>query len=185
MATELVIQHYNLKSALGQLLLSTSEICGRALQKTNIIKDFARDLERGFSYLPASWQHEINFTPLFLQDAPLHWKHRALSDVLDELDNSATYVTNLPQSASGYRQASLLAMFPAYQTLLLAAQRHENLFTPQHQVKISRLTMARCLADARRFVHNNQAILKYGREIRSQVQEIFDRFAGPELRPSR
>lgn len=181
MATELVVQHYGVIGDGQHLLLTTSEICGRALQKTNIIKDFAKDLDRGVSYLPDSWQREIDYSPLFLKDAPPSWKQRVLNDVLAELDSSAEYVVNLPALAIDYRQASLLSMFPAYQTLLLAAQHHQLLFTPRHQVKISRATMMKCLADARNLAHHDQAIRDYGRGIRNQVQSAF---AAPEPIPA-
>ena len=70
-----------------------------------------------------------------------------LGDVLDEFRAATEYVLALPDSARGYRRASLLCLFPAYQTLYLAAQRQEILFTPEHKIKISRPTMARCVAD--------------------------------------
>jgi phytoene/squalene synthetase len=52
MATELVIQHYGLADNVAVQLRANSEACGRGLQKTNIVKDYAQDLSRDISYLP-------------------------------------------------------------------------------------------------------------------------------------
>jgi hypothetical protein len=69
--------------------------------------------------------------------------------------------------------ASLLCLLPAYQTLLQAAQRHQELFTLDHKVKISRLAMARCQQDARRMLQDNKAVLAYGRRMEQAVGESF------------
>ena len=173
MATELVIDHYGINGSLAASLIANSEACGRGLQKTNIVKDFARDLQRGISYLPDQWLQEANHGPLSLQGAPVGWKHRVIDDVLGELRDATDYVLDLPYSARGYRMASLLCLLPAYQTLLQAAQRQNRLFTPDHNVKISRLAMAKCNQDAKALVADNDAVMDYGRCIEQAVAESF------------
>jgi hypothetical protein len=79
----------------------------------------------------------------------------------------------LPYSALGYRMASLLCLLPAYQTLLLAAEQQEKLFTPYHQVKISHQAMGRCLLDARSMVKDNQAIGRYSRGLEQAIDATF------------
>jgi len=153
--------------------LDTCEACGRGLQKTNIVKDFAEDLERGICYLPEEWLEKANYTPLSLQGAGLDWKYRILGNVLDELDQASQYVLALPYRAAGYRMASLLCLLPAYQTNLLEARQNEKLFTREHRFKISRQVMARCVMDAQRMLKNNSAILQYGKQIRRDVEELF------------
>ena len=96
-----------------------------------------------------------------------------LADVVDELRAATDYLLALPYRASGYRRASLLCLLPSYQTILLAAQRQENLFTPQHQFKISRLTMGQCLADSQKMLHDNEAILRYSRRLENQIRHQF------------
>ena len=44
LATELVILQYQLSDDVAQRSAHAAEACGRALQKTNIVKDFAEDL---------------------------------------------------------------------------------------------------------------------------------------------
>jgi len=170
LATELVIQHYSLPQATAKSLLDGAEACGRGLQKTNIVKDFPEDLARGVSYLPDEWLRSADYTPLDLQGAPTAWKANVLVDVLEELDDATHYVMALPQRATGYRRASLLCLFPAFQTLLLAAQRHADLFTPRHIVKISHQTMETCLQDALRLSDNNAGILRYSQQVQNAIR---------------
>jgi farnesyl-diphosphate farnesyltransferase len=174
LATELVIDHYQFTDGVADSLLATCEACGRGLQKTNIVKDFAKDLDRGVCYLPDVWMREVDRSPLSLTGAPAEWKQKVLDNVMAELRDSVDYVLALPYSAVGYRIASLLCLLPAYQTILLAAQRHELLFTPGHHVKISRATLAQCLQDAQSMVANNDAVLRYSREIESAVFSAFN-----------
>lgn len=170
LATELVIQHYGLPQEVATRLLAGAEACGRGLQKTNIVKDFPEDLARGVSYLPDEWLRSADYTPLDLQGAPTAWKANVIADVLEELDDAAHYVTTIPQGATGYRQASLLCLFPAYQTLLLAAQKHTDLFTQRHRIKISHQTMETCVRDALHLTNDNTAILNYCWQLQSAIR---------------
>lgn len=172
MITELAVTYYGIDGKNAHHLLNYSEACGRALQKTNIVKDFAKDLARGDSFLPDEWLKEVNYTPFSLKSVPLWWKKRVLLDVLLELDDSVNYVLYLPKTAVGYRKAGLLMMLPAYQTLLLAAKRCETLFTPDHAVKISRATMGKCVVQAQLMATNDDGIRAYGQELSQQIKNI-------------
>lgn len=169
MATEMVVHHYGLDAATFRHLEARSEACGRGLQKTNIVKDFAVDLLRGVCYLPDEWLVDVNRTPLALQGAPTAFTFRVLADVLQELRQATEYVLGLPYAARGYRVASLLCLLPAYETLLDAALHHTRLFTDGHRVKISRRVLARCLADARSMAEDNDAVLQYARRAETRV----------------
>jgi len=170
MATELAIHHYNIDDGISQQLMDTSEICGRALQKTNILKDYAKDLKRKFSYIPADWLAEAGDTPLTLEGAPKSWVQFVIEDVLSELEIATDYVLALPERVYGYRIASLLCLLPALQTNLLAAQICDKLFTPQHEYKISRLTLSKCVGDARRMVGDNQQVQNYSDRLQSEIK---------------
>ncbi|NJL43284.1 MAG: squalene/phytoene synthase family protein [Pseudanabaena sp. SU_2_4] len=128
MGTDLAIAHYQFNPEVATQLLEGCESCGRALQKTNIIKDFVEDLGRGFCYLPDAWIAEADGLPLLLQGAPRSWMKMVLDRVMSELNASVTYVTSIPYESPGYRLASLLCLLPAYQTILLAAQQHEIVY---------------------------------------------------------
>ena len=174
MATELVIEQYQLSEDVTPTLHALAEACGRGMQKTNILKDFLVDLTRGISYLPDTWLREADYAPLALRGAGSAWKAMVLGDVLDELRAATEYVLALPHSARGYRRASLLCLFPAYQTLYLAAQRQETLFTDEHKIKISRPTMARCVADSQLLLFDNRSIRRYSQRVENEIHEQFD-----------
>lgn len=171
MATELAIHHYQLEENVAADLLATCEACGRGLQKTNILKDFAKDLGRGISYLPDQWLREVNYLPLFLAGASPLWTHKVITNALSELREATDYILALPYTVAGYRRASLMCLLPAYQTLLLAAKRQERLFTVDHRVKISRLTMAKCIWDSRSMMADNDAIKQYSQRLHEAVEE--------------
>jgi farnesyl-diphosphate farnesyltransferase len=169
MATELVSQHYGLPKATADRLSGRAEACGRGLQKTNIIKDFASDLERGISYLNAGWMQEINNQPLQLGGAPDKWTQKVFNDVLSDLDQATEYLLTLPESALGYRKASLLCLLPAYQTLILAAEEKSKLFTPEHNFKISHETMAACMRDTEQLALDNEGIREYSQAAKATI----------------
>jgi farnesyl-diphosphate farnesyltransferase len=170
MATELVVIHYELGEEASSKLEANCEACGRGLQKTNIVKDYAEDLERGVSYLPYAWHLEADLAALSLGGAPAQFKGKVIEDVMQELHHATEYVLALPYSAAGYRMAGLMCLLPAYQTLLAAARRHDTLFTAAHQVKITRPTMAQCGWDARRMLADNPAVQRYGRRLEAEIR---------------
>jgi len=173
MLTELVTQHYGFSESVVKELEPWAESCGRGLQKTNILKDFAEDLGRGICYLPEEWLREARFTPLHLEGAPGIWKKKVIDDVMSELRSSMEYILALPYPAEGYRMTSLMSLLSAMQTILLAAQLQDKLFTPDHHVKISRQAMAECVMDARSLLHNNTGILAYERAIQKAIDAQF------------
>ena len=173
MVTDLVAVHYGLPRDVTDCLHANAEACGRALQKTNIVKDFRKDLARGICYLPDEWMREVGYVPLSLEGAPVAWKHKVLNNVLDELEDSVIYVLDLPYAATGFRTAGLLCMLPAYQTILLAAQKNGNLFAADHAVKISRETMFQCVQDAQSLVDDNEGIARYSQSLRGAVEGVF------------
>lgn len=173
LGTELVIAHYGLTGRVADRLMDGSSACGRALQKTNIVKDFVEDLERRVCYLPDEWLREIDYMPLSLTGAPPSWSFSVIQDVLDELRNATEYVRNIPIEAMGYRIASLVCLLPAYQTMVSAAQRAPLLFTSEHQIKISREIMARCLNEAVSLSPDNDAITEHCRRLEQAVYTMF------------
>lgn len=173
LATELVSDHYQLTAHERAQLLEGSKACGRALQKTNIIKDFVEDLKRQVCFLPDEWLREIDYMPLRLAGAPAEWTYVVLKNVLDELRAATAYVCAIPATAAGYRISSLVCLLPAYQTLLSTAQQQPCLFTQGHQVKIARETMARCLHDAVSMAPDNDAISAYCHQLEQAISTAF------------
>ena len=169
MVTELVVQHNGFGAETATNLRYRSEAFGRGLQKTNIVKDFADDLERGVCYLPDIWLREIDCSPLHLGGAPREWVDLVLGDVLSDLSVATDYILALPYDATGYRLASLMCVLPAYQTLLLGAQERSSLFTVGHKLKISHETMGQCLEDGRNLLTDNYGIIAYRQRIEAQI----------------
>ncbi|MGD2050686.1 MAG: squalene/phytoene synthase family protein [Chloroflexota bacterium] len=174
MATELAVANYGFSSHIADTLSGTCEACGRGLQKTNIIKDFPKDVSRGVSYVPDEWLEAVGYRPLSLNGAPSDWKQMVLSNVFGELREATQYVLAVPYEAIDYRIASLLCLFPAYQTLLQAAERQAKLFTTGHQVKISRITMVKCIKDAIKLAVDNDAILAYSKNSERSFEGLFE-----------
>ncbi|MEA5552792.1 squalene/phytoene synthase family protein [Anabaena cylindrica UHCC 0172] len=173
MGTELAIDHYQFNADTAKRLLVHSQTCGQALQKTNIVKDFPEDLANGICYLPDVWIKEVDDLPLLLKGAPKKWTQKILSNVITEINNSVSYVIDIPYEAVGYRLASLMCLLPAYQTLLSAAQQHEKLFTPEHSVKISRSCFSQCMEDAKLMVRDNNVLLEYSQKLQTLVEVAF------------
>jgi farnesyl-diphosphate farnesyltransferase len=173
LGTELMIAHYRLSGTVSEHLLDGSKACGRALQKTNIIKDFAEDLARNVCYLPAEWLREIDYQPLTLAGAPSAWCYAVIQDVLNELRRATDYVLSIPTEAMGYRIASLVCLLPAYQTMITAAQCQPQLFTRGHQVKITRDKMVRCLHEATSVAADNDAVADLSRQLEQAVHTAF------------
>lgn len=169
MGTELVIDHYGLPASVAKTLLAGSEACGRALQKTNVLKDFAEDLGRRVCYLPDEWLREIDHAPLELAGAPIGWIRNVIGDILDELRSATSYVLDVPTKAAGYRIACLMCLLPAYETILGAAQRWPALFTAQHQIKIPRDTMVRCIQKAVALATDDAAIAGLSRDFERET----------------
>jgi farnesyl-diphosphate farnesyltransferase len=186
MATELAVSHYGLSGEAAIKLNATCEACGRGLQKTNIVKDFASDLARGNSYIPYSWHQEIDFSALSLAGAPIEWTRKVLGDVVRELQDATEYVLSLPYSAAGYRMACLMSLLPAYETLHLAARKQAMLFTPEHQVKISRPTMAKCKWKAKSMLRDNDAVIRYSDRMAREIDlALVRQSAAPDPSPFR
>jgi len=171
MGTELVIDHYGLTCAEATSLLAGSQACGRALQKTNVLKDFAEDLERQICYLPDEWLRNVDHTPLELAGAPVGWIQDLLDDTLTELRSATTYVLDVPHRAKGYRIASLMCLLPAYETILCAARRRAELFTAGHQIKIDRSTMVRCIHDAASLAVDDDAIRRLSQDFERSIRD--------------
>lgn len=170
MVTELAIEFYELDESVSGSLLSNCEAFGRGLQKTNIVKDFAKDLPRGICYLPETWLGNADYAPLLLQGAPIGWKSFVIEDVLGELRDATNYLRTLPFAAAGFRRACLMSLLPAYETLLLAAKRQDTLFTAQHRVKISRFTMAKLMQQLKSMVTNNENLSRYSEKMDQAIR---------------
>jgi farnesyl-diphosphate farnesyltransferase len=171
MGTELVIDHYGLTDGPAKRLLAGSEACGRALQKTNILKDFAEDLQRRICYLPDEWLRGIGHTPLDLAGAPIDWIEDVIGDILADLRTATSYVLDVPHRAAGYRVACLMCLLPAYETILSAARCRAKLFTAAHHITISRETMVGCIRSAVALAVDDEAIRRASADFERAIRD--------------
>jgi farnesyl-diphosphate farnesyltransferase len=177
LASELVVQQYELSADVSAILRTRADSCGRSLQKTNIVKDFVEDVSRGVCYLPDTWLSIAAYAPLELRGADLPWKTRVISDVLHDLRDATHYTLALPHHVVGYRRASLLCLFPAYHTMLSAARRQDTLFTSAHQIKIARGAIAQCISDSDKVLLDDEAIRRYCAAMEDKIYAALPRSA--------
>jgi farnesyl-diphosphate farnesyltransferase len=171
MGTELVIDHYGLTDDAAKSLLAGSEACGRALQKTNILKDFAEDLQRRICYLPDEWLRKIAYSPLELVGAPIAWIEDVIGDILMDLRTATSYVLDVPHRAAGYRVACLMCLLPAYETILSAARCRAKLFTAAHHITISRETMVGCIRTAVALAIDDDAVRRSSEDFERAIRD--------------
>lgn len=146
---------------------------GRALQKTNILKDFAQDLGREVSYIPAEWLAKADYGPLRYEGASTEWLQLVMGNIIQELSQAIDYIHTLPIEAEGYRRFCLRAVLPAYETMLTAAQNADILFTREHNCKMSKDAMIRCLEQTEVLVKDNDALLQARANYEAQLSQIF------------
>lgn len=191
MCTQLTAQHYRWESSITAQLHNRANAFGRALQKTNILKDFAKDLSRGVCYFPATWMSDVNESPLRNQGAETAWSAQVIAHILQELAVAVDYIATLPLWASGYRRFCLRAVLPAYETMNGAALRLEQLFTHDHEIKIDRVVMMQCMADTEQMVENNEPLFAARSRYEGNLADLFRKAgamrdlsdAGPSVAP--
>lgn len=172
MLTDLAGAHHTFTAEVQAALVDLAGGCGRALQKTNILKDFAEDLARGVCYLPDAWLVEADLRPLSLSGAPRAWRRRVILDVLADLEGFLRYIAAVPRRAVGFRLGMLICVVPAYATLRVMAEQNEHMFTPRHTFKISRAVFEGGVADARRMVDDEAAIVEYGARAAREIDAL-------------
>lgn len=175
MCTELISQTYALEPAVVEILEHHSVAFGRALQKTNIFKDFYEDLQRGVSYLPWTWLQQAGLSPLSTEGAPAQWQQELLLHIWEELDRAVDYVLALPYHTAAYRLFCLRAILPAYETLLASIVDKEQLFTRRHKLKISREQMMQCMVWADSMERSNTKLLQHRHERTKHRDQLLQR----------
>ncbi len=123
---------------------------GKGLQLTNILKDLAKDLQRGRCYIPEAMLKEAGLTPKDLlrsdQTAALRPVLRQLLTIArDHLDQGWLYTMAIPRLEVRLRLSCMWPILFAGETLRLVARSGE-LLNPTATLKISRGTVYRIMA---------------------------------------
>lgn len=174
MLTDLAASYYAFEPEVVAELRVHSEASGRALQKTNILKDFAEDRQRNVCFLPETWLAETDFQPLHLAGAPKPWIGRVFQDAFQELASFMTYIKSLPERAVRFREGMLICVLPAYETLLTGLRRATRLFTPEHMMKMPRFKFLRCLPEASRLAKDSDSVTRAQQRYESLMRSALE-----------
>jgi farnesyl-diphosphate farnesyltransferase len=123
---------------------------GKGLQLTNILKDLAKDLQRGRCYIPEAMLKEAGLTPKDLLQAGKADAFRPVLRTLlaiarDHLDQGWAYTMAIPRLEIRLRLSCMWPILFAGETLRLIA-RSDELLNPSVTLKISRATVYRIMA---------------------------------------
>jgi farnesyl-diphosphate farnesyltransferase len=123
---------------------------GKGLQLTNILKDLAKDLQRGRCYVPEPWLREAGLTPADLLSKESLPKFRLVLRRLagmarDHLDQGWIYTMAIPRGEIRLRLSCMWPILSAGETLRLVLAS-PDLLDPATSVKISRGTVYRMMA---------------------------------------
>ena len=139
------LAHWNVKemSAIGVRF-------GKGLQLTNILKDLAKDLQRGRCYIPEAMLKEVSLTSKDLLqaekvDAFRPVLRQLLTIAKEHLDQGWLYTMAIPRMEIRLRLSCMWPILFAGETLRLIA-RSNDLLNPAVTLKISRGTVYRIMA---------------------------------------
>ena len=139
------LAHWNVKemSAIGVRF-------GKGLQLTNILKDLAKDLQRGRCYIPEALLKEAGLAPKDLLRADKTDIFRPvlrqlLAMAREHLDHGWLYTMAIPRLEIRLRLSCMWPILFAGETLRLIA-RSDDLLNPSVTLKISRGTVYRIMA---------------------------------------
>jgi len=108
---------------------------GLALQFTNIVKDYFKDLERGWCYIPASVTGKYGLEPEELLQLSPEGRRKILKDlvprVVEHFDATLGYIELLPKGERDIRLFCSIPFVLAYNTLLQVIEVGAKLSRPQ------------------------------------------------------
>ncbi|MFN0149086.1 MAG: squalene/phytoene synthase family protein [bacterium] len=151
-------------------LITRGHRFGLALQMTNVLKDYRRDLERGVAFLP----------PATLDEEDGEWRlspgglKALLTRVLGHLDEAERYVLWIPSAHRGARLFCLWALHLALRTLTRIASP-ESAENP----KVSRGELAEIVQRAEAAVDDDDALERLYHGYRAELAAMI-RNLGPE-----
>jgi farnesyl-diphosphate farnesyltransferase len=123
---------------------------GKGLQLTNILKDVARDLQRGRCYIPETLLQEVRLTPSDLLNKDNRNRiqpvlHKLIGMACDHLDQGWMYTLAIPRRELRLRLACMWPILFAGQTLRRVADS-VDLLDPSVNIKIPKSQVYRIMA---------------------------------------
>ncbi len=168
--TRLTADFYGFSQHTVHQLLAYTEHFARTLQKTNILKDFGKDLSRGICYIPRQWMKSAG---KLIEGVTMETRKLVLHDIFTELKGAVQYVGHIPLFARGYRMGALLCLLPAFETARLALENVEDTLTGDASLKISRDVMERCFYLAMQIAGDNEVLHRYYQEQVAMLKDTF------------
>ena len=155
MLTQIFCQQKNI-SALKLELEKYQAPFGLALQVTNIVKDYPKDIERGWCYIPASITEKYGITLDKMTRLSIFQKKRILSEltplILGYLNSTLQYIKSIPESERPIRMFCIIPFALAYNTLLHLTRMRGN--------KLSREQVTAIVVKCDSYVKSNDLLEK-------------------------
>lgn len=158
-----IFSKYNgpLSPAVLRTLESRCVSFGLGLQLTNITKDFTRDRERGWCYIPRSFfpgppEEPVNLSSPAARSAVPEAQGKLVRMALGCLDDALEYTLALPRRAFRFRLFCLWPLFMAVETLGLMNQDRSSPCT--NPLKISRKDVRRVVRTTGMAVFSNSLL---------------------------
>ena len=129
---------------------------GLALQVTNIVKDYKKDIERGWCYIPVSITEKYGIPLDKVTSLSIGQKKKILSEltpvILGYFDSALKYIKTIPVSERPVRMFCIIPFVLAYNTLHHLAQMKGD--------KLSRNQVTALLAKCNSFADSNDLLEK-------------------------
>jgi farnesyl-diphosphate farnesyltransferase len=127
---------------------------GLALQLINIVKDFQKDIARGWCYIPFTVTRSCNIDLDKMDALSLDQRRRVLQVIIPRvvqyLDSTLTYIQALPISERSIRRFCIIPFVIGYRTLVKIVEMGES--------KVSREEIASIMNEASGFAKSNHVL---------------------------
>ena len=137
--TKISVFHYKSKLKFRHKLLKKALGFSRVLQKVNIIKDWRKDIDRGYCFLPNNFFYKAKSSSGLKVNLAL-----VLKDINFDFKLAKQYVEFLPKNFAGFKKFCLMALLPAYETIFYINKLNEG----NKIIKIPKNKMLKCFLDA-------------------------------------
>lgn len=153
MLTKIFCQRDNIKG--NELKLEKYQVpFGLALQLVNIIKDYKKDITRGWCYIPLTITKRHRIDPAAVETLSIEQQHGMITDMarpaITHLDSTIEYIKLLPLEEKSIRMFCIIPFVLAYNTLAKIVAMKGN--------KLSRIEVAVLLKKCNAFAKSNSSL---------------------------
>ena len=139
--TKITLKFYSSKLTMSDSMKNLALAFGRVLQKVNIIKDCREDYQRGLCFLP-----KVFLTKISCNIDRINLK-LILKDLEQDLVLARDYIFSLPDNYKRFKKFCLLALMPAYKTLIYIMKNQDLFYQKDESIKIPKAQMLKCFAE--------------------------------------